>query len=71
MLSGKGWPMPQGRGFDWAPPGPTKPACLRKNTCYIVVALIFNEKVCRGMLRHAARPFSDSQQPCLSGISIY
>ncbi|XP_054853918.1 8-oxo-dGDP phosphatase NUDT18 [Eublepharis macularius] len=42
LLSGKGWPVPE-QG-DAGPPPPLRPVCLRKDTCYVVMAVLLNEK---------------------------
>ncbi|XP_053124930.1 8-oxo-dGDP phosphatase NUDT18 [Hemicordylus capensis] len=40
VLSGQGWPVPP-QGCDSGPP---EPAHLRRNTCYIVLAVLLNEE---------------------------
>ncbi|XP_042329305.1 8-oxo-dGDP phosphatase NUDT18 [Sceloporus undulatus] len=49
VLGGQGWPLGPdrgsgGRGYDSAPLEPPEPARLRRNTCYIVLAVLLNEK---------------------------
>ncbi|XP_062995273.1 8-oxo-dGDP phosphatase NUDT18 [Elgaria multicarinata webbii] len=44
VLSGGGWPVPGGGCCDSGPPEPPEPARLRRNTCYIVLAVLLNEK---------------------------
>lgn len=45
LLSGKGWPVPE--EYDAGPPPPHRPVRLRRNTCYVVMAVLLNEKVRR------------------------
>ncbi|XP_060107436.1 8-oxo-dGDP phosphatase NUDT18 [Heteronotia binoei] len=42
LLSGKGWPVPE--EYDAGPPPPLQPVRLRRNTCYVVMAVLLNEK---------------------------
>ncbi|XP_026540575.1 8-oxo-dGDP phosphatase NUDT18 [Notechis scutatus] len=41
LLGGKGWPVPAAGGCD---PGASEPARLRGNVCYVVLAVLLNEK---------------------------
>lgn len=42
LLGGKGWPVPEAGGCG---PGAPEPARLRGNVCYVVLAVLLNEKV--------------------------
>ncbi|XP_077161089.1 8-oxo-dGDP phosphatase NUDT18 [Paroedura picta] len=42
LLSGKGWPV--SGEYDAGPPPPLQPVRLRRNTCYVVMAVLLNEK---------------------------
>ncbi|XP_015278528.1 PREDICTED: 8-oxo-dGDP phosphatase NUDT18 [Gekko japonicus] len=42
LLSGRGWPIPE--EYDAGPPPPLQPVRLRRNTCYVVMAVLLNEK---------------------------
>ncbi|XP_066495244.1 8-oxo-dGDP phosphatase NUDT18 [Tiliqua scincoides] len=42
LLRGEGWPVPG--TLDLEPPQPPEPARLRRNTCYVVLALLLNHK---------------------------
>ncbi|KAL8174131.1 UNVERIFIED_CONTAM: hypothetical protein K2H54_038992 [Gekko kuhli] len=42
LLSGKGCPVPE--EYDAGPPPPLQPVRLRRNTCYVVMAVLLNEK---------------------------
>uniref|UniRef100_A0A8D2JE12 Nudix hydrolase 18 n=1 Tax=Varanus komodoensis TaxID=61221 RepID=A0A8D2JE12_VARKO len=55
VLSGQGYPVPAGGGCDWGPPEPREPARLRRNTCYVVLAVLFNEKSEVLMVQEAKR----------------
>ncbi|KAJ7305327.1 hypothetical protein JRQ81_011247 [Phrynocephalus forsythii] len=47
LLGGQGWPVPpEGGGCEAGPPGrhPPEPARLRRNACFVVMALVFNEQ---------------------------
>lgn len=65
LLSGKGWPVPE--EYDAGPPPPLQPARLRRNTCYVVMALLLNEKVSRagGRVEAGGLPSSAGQDGCL------
>ncbi|XP_058050227.1 8-oxo-dGDP phosphatase NUDT18 [Ahaetulla prasina] len=41
LLGGKGWPVPAAGDWD---PGASEPARLRGNVCYVVLAVLLNEK---------------------------
>uniref|UniRef100_A0A8C6VP98 Nudix hydrolase 18 n=1 Tax=Naja naja TaxID=35670 RepID=A0A8C6VP98_NAJNA len=41
LLGGKGWPVPAAGGCD---PGGSEPVRLRGNVCYVVLAVLLNEK---------------------------
>ncbi|XP_063167400.1 8-oxo-dGDP phosphatase NUDT18 [Candoia aspera] len=41
LLSGEGWPVPAAGGYDLGVP---EPARLRGNVCYVVLAVLLNEK---------------------------
>lgn len=45
LLRGEGWPLPEQASCDVAPPQPPEPARLRRNTCYVVLAVLLNQKV--------------------------
>uniref|UniRef100_A0ABM5EQ00 8-oxo-dGDP phosphatase NUDT18 isoform X1 n=2 Tax=Pogona vitticeps TaxID=103695 RepID=A0ABM5EQ00_9SAUR len=44
VLGGQGWPVPAEGGLDAGPPGSPEPARLRRNTCFVVLAVVFNEQ---------------------------
>ncbi|XP_048368007.1 8-oxo-dGDP phosphatase NUDT18 [Sphaerodactylus townsendi] len=42
LLDGKGWPVLE--EYDGGPPPPVQPVRLRRNTCYVVMAVLLNQK---------------------------
>lgn len=47
VLSGQGWPVAGGGRCDAGPPGSPEPARLRRNTCFVVLAVVLNDQVGR------------------------
>ncbi|KAJ6658633.1 hypothetical protein lerEdw1_019793 [Lerista edwardsae] len=55
LLRGEGWPLPEQASLDVAPPQPPEPARLRRNTCYVVLAVLLNQKNEVLMMQEAKR----------------